>query len=242
MGLRRGDLRDTILSKISIDQFEPKTGDLREVVVVGFYLNEDGAAKDLYEYLNSSSMVFRDIEVSPNPNPDNYYMVFVEMDRGEDTLPRIQDMLGEVSNVSGDFAWRAQAHGMDDYVSINDDSLNEVIQRGPQLDEPKEPPMNDQVQEFLTASDLSEAHVQTGVLTLRRGKDTVKLDLVDFGSAHRVMHEHKLTESAINPDLDPSLIRKLNRMLGEMAALPVGRNVVIYNPQDESQVLITSAR
>lgn len=241
MGLRRGDLQDTILSKISVDEFEPKTGPLNEVVVVGFYLVEDQAAKDLYDYLNNSSLVFRDVEVSPNPNPDNYYMVFVELDRSDQSVDKILGMLKEVNNVSGEFDWQARAHSMDDFVDINDESLAEMIKQGPQL-EPEEPSMNDQVQEFLTNSDLSEAAVKTGVITLRKGRTEVKLDLVGFGNASRMMHEHKLVEAALDNDFDPSLMRRLNSMLGEMSAVAVGGKIVIYNPADERQVLITTAR
>lgn len=241
MGLRRGDLQDTVLSKLSVDEFEPKTGDLTEAVVVGFYLTEDSAAQDLYNYLNGSSLVFRDVEVSPNPNPDNYYMVFVELDREDGSVDKIMSMLKEVNNLTGDFDWTARAHGMDDFVDINDESLHEMIKQGPQL-EPEEPKMDDQVQEFLTNSDLTEARVSTGVLTLRRGRETVKLDMVGFGGANRMMHEHKLTEAAIDLHFDPSLMRQLNRMLGEMKAVSVAGKIVIYNPSDESHVLITTAR
>jgi hypothetical protein len=242
MGLRRGDLQDTILSKLSVDEFEPKTGDLSEVVVVGFFLIQDQPAQDLYDFLNNSSLVFRDVEVSPNPNPDNYYMVFVELDREDECIEKILAMLKEVNNIAGDFDWTARAHGQDDFVDINDDSLAELIKQGPQLQPTKEPAMNDQVQEFLYHSDLSEATITTGVVTLRRGRDTVKLDLVGFGGSNRMMNEHKLTKAAIDSNFDPSLIRQLNRMLGEMRAVAVSGKIVIYNPNDESKVLITTAR
>ena len=35
MGLHEGDLQDTILKKVSIDEYEPKTGDSADVLVLG---------------------------------------------------------------------------------------------------------------------------------------------------------------------------------------------------------------
>ena len=39
MALKEGDLKNTILKNISIDEFEPKTGEAQDVMVVGLYLN-----------------------------------------------------------------------------------------------------------------------------------------------------------------------------------------------------------
>jgi hypothetical protein len=37
MALREEDLKDTVLKKISLDEFEPKTGKEEDVAVIGFY-------------------------------------------------------------------------------------------------------------------------------------------------------------------------------------------------------------
>ena len=50
MALKEGDPKNTMLKKISIDEFEPKTGESADVMVVGMYLNETNPAKDLYHY------------------------------------------------------------------------------------------------------------------------------------------------------------------------------------------------
>ena len=42
MALKEGDLKNTILKNISIDEFEPKTGEAKDVMVVGLYLNDIG--------------------------------------------------------------------------------------------------------------------------------------------------------------------------------------------------------
>ena len=80
MSLRENDLVDTVLRKLSIDEFEPKTGEPKDVMVLGFYVTEQSAGEDLYHFLGGSPTETRDIDVSPNPTEDNYYMVFVELE------------------------------------------------------------------------------------------------------------------------------------------------------------------
>ena len=58
MALKEGDLQNTILKNISIDEFEPKTGEAADVMVVGFYLNETAPAKDLYHFINNSILEY----------------------------------------------------------------------------------------------------------------------------------------------------------------------------------------
>lgn len=237
MGMKRGDLQDTILSKVSLDAFEPKTGSIDDVVVVGFSLINDQPAQDLYEFLNNSSIVFRDVEVSPNPNPDNYFMVFVELDRDDQAADKISQMLGEINNIAGNLAWSGRAGHDSKYKKLSKEVIAELIEP-----REKDTPVHNEIQEFLANSDLTEAAIQTGVITLRAGRSEVKLDLVNFGKSHQLMHEHNLAESALSTDFDPSLMRTLNRMLGEMKAVAIDKKIVIYNPHDESNILITTAR
>ena len=40
MALRQHDLKNTMLKKISLDEFTPKTGETKDVMVVGFHIHE----------------------------------------------------------------------------------------------------------------------------------------------------------------------------------------------------------
>ena len=55
MGLRHGDLTDTLLHKISIDEYQPKTGDAKDVVVFAFNVMEENVGWDLYNFISSGS-------------------------------------------------------------------------------------------------------------------------------------------------------------------------------------------
>ena len=132
MGLREGDLKDTIIKKISIDEFEPKTGDIKEVVVVGFQLNEQSAGKDLYTFLNNSTLNIRDVEVAPNTNEDGYFMVFLEFDRNDELQGKLVSLMDDVRNVAGDLAWEAKTHLTDNYFPIASQELAEYMITDPE--------------------------------------------------------------------------------------------------------------
>ena len=121
-----------MLKKVSIDEFEPKTGETPDVMVVGLYLNETAPAKDLYHFINNSVIDIRDVEVSPNPNPDNYYMVFMELDRNENTFGVVKDIIKEVERLSGSLDWQVTTTLSEDTFALNDETLLDFIQLDPE--------------------------------------------------------------------------------------------------------------
>ena len=88
-GLRPGDLQHLILNKVSIDQFEPKSGDEKEVLVMGLYSKDEEPAQDLARFIERGYIGVNDTEVSPGPDEDGNYMVFVEMKKNKETMKRV---------------------------------------------------------------------------------------------------------------------------------------------------------
>ena len=62
-GLRENDLDDLVLPTITIDDFEPKSGDDDEVVVVTFRAKDDEPANDLASFIEKGSHDILDTEV-----------------------------------------------------------------------------------------------------------------------------------------------------------------------------------
>ena len=129
MTLREGDLQNTVLKKISIDEFEPKTGKSENVMVVGFHVNDQHPGKDLYKYLNNSIAEIRDVEVSPNPNEEGYYMVFLEVDRKDGVLDAVKNIVKEVENLAGKLKWSVSTPLSEELIELTDESLNTYIQQ-----------------------------------------------------------------------------------------------------------------
>jgi len=262
MPLREGDLENTVLKNLSIDEYEPKTGDARDILVLGFNVNEDAPGKDLYHFLNNSIVEIRDVEVSPNPNPDGNYMVFVELDRNENVIDNIKSLVVEVERLSGKLGWEFKTPLDEDTFELNDILLSQFVQTNPdeyltpnewkeqQVEseqkaeqERLEEEANDntnKILEFLKASSILEAGINDNRLHMRGSRDIASLEIVNFGNGTEVMAEVGISESAIKTDFDKVAISKLNAMLGEMRAMPIDEYIVIYNPT-HTDILVTKA-
>ena len=262
MALKEGDLKNTILKNISIDEFEPKTGEAQDVMVVGLYLNETAPAKDLYHFINNSVVEIRDVEVSPNPNPDNYYMVFMEIDRKEDCIESVRALIEEVERLTGGLDWQVSTTLSEDKIGLKDDNLMQYIQCDPENYLTKEEFMaqkleaeqkeeehrleeqaqdnSNRILEFLKPSSILEAGITDAMLHIRGSRDVASLEIVNFGHGPDVMSEMGISESAIKTDYDKVSFAKLNAMLGKMKALPINEYIVINNPAHKD-VLIAKA-
>lgn len=252
MGLKVEDLKDTILKKLSIDEYEPKTGDSKDVMVVGFSCKESSQGQDLYNFINSSIFEVRDVEVSPNPNPEGFYMVFVEMDRNQDSLKTIREMVKDVENVAGKLNWVGKTHLTDEFHPLFDEGIANFIIEDPENYMTKQEwegqqaealelensveTANNSILEFLKKSNLLKASINNNTLEVEDKFNEAKLQVVGFGEAKDIMAEIGINESAIG-DMD-STLNKFNSMLGEMRAIPINEYIVIFHP-DQTNVLVT---
>ena len=267
MPLKEGDLKDVVLKKLSIDEFEPKTGDAKDVLVLGFQVTESTVGDDLYGFLNGATVDIRDIEVSPNPNEDGYYMVFVEMDRNDAVVEGIKTLLRDTERLAGKLQWEAKTYLNDNYLPMAGDEIYEYIITDPakymtreEFEAERTARMEEEqrlaeeaaaeaaaldasnnILNFLKDSNLLQAGINEGKLVLQDSRNIVALEIVDFGSSDEVMLKHGIKESAIKFDFDKVLFGKLKSMLGEMAALPIDQYVVIYNPLKQDNILIAKA-
>jgi len=267
MALKEGDLKDVVLKKISIDEFEPKTGDAKDVLVMGFQVTESNVGDDLYGFLNGSNVTIRDIEVSPNPNDDGFYMVFVELDRNDSVVESIKTLLRDTERLAGKLRWEAKTYLNDDYLPLSEDEIYQYIITDPSnymtreefeakreveeaarleeeqrlAEEAAAQDASNNILEFLKDSNLLQAGVNEGRLVLQDSRNVIALEIVDFGPSEDVMLKHGIKESAIKFDFDKVLFGRLKSMLGEMAALPIDQYVVIYNPAKQDNVLLAKA-
>lgn len=260
MALQEGDLKNTVIKNLSIDEYEPKTGDADKVLVLGFNTTEDAPGKDLYHFLNNSVVEIRDVEVSPNPNTDGHYMVFVELDRNENVIENIKSLVLEVERLSGKLSWTFKTPLDENNLDFNDILLTQFVQSDPdnylspsdwkaqqleaeqkaeeqRLEEEAQDKSN-RILEFLKPTNILEAGIKDGKLHIRGSRDIATFEVVDFGNGSEIMEQLGINESAIKLDFDKVKLSKLNAMLGEVKAIPIDEYVVLYNPAHK-EMLIT---
>ena len=269
MSLRERDLENTVLKKISIDEFGPKTGNEKDVAVIGFYVNSEEAGTDLYNFMSHSVIENRDVELSPNADESGYHMVFVEIERDDTLLKNINELAEEVERVAGKLNWQFKTPYLEEYTSfeeaekyiqqdkdnyltaadykaklesefnkVNDDEPEE---EGVPLIPKEESVMNtEDIMEFLHNTNLLDANINEGILTMKDARGTLNLKLVSFGYGPDVMSDLGIQESAIKADPDKFLFDKLSSMLGEMKAIPIDNYVVVYDPSHKDVLIAKS--
>jgi len=125
-GLRPGDLEYLILNKVSIDQFEPKTGSDKEVLVMGLYSKDEEPAQDLARFIERGYVGVKDTEVSPGPDEDGNYMVFVEISKDKDTMKRVVEILNDIKSVTTVREWQLNFQNGRTHM-LSEDMIKEAL-------------------------------------------------------------------------------------------------------------------
>ena len=122
-GLRPGDLEHLIKPNVSIDEFEPKSGQPDNVVVIGFYAEDQEPANDLASFIERGSHNILDTEVSPAPDENGNYMIFVEMNRDQSMFDTTTKILKDISKLVDVENWEIKFYGSDNTIILNKESM-----------------------------------------------------------------------------------------------------------------------
>jgi hypothetical protein len=243
MSLKNGDLKGTILDKVSVDEFEPKAGDRLDVIVVAFYFTDEEPAEDLNTFIQRGYIDTLDVEVSPSTDEDGNYLVFVEMGR-DDTFPnKFQALLKDVENATGKMDWKVKPYLSDKTFNFNDPELYDVIITDPQLYVPKEEfkmnkkDMQEGIEKFLGASLVTRLTIDGNIVTLSdNNRRKIVAEVVDVGDYDIVIGRNYLSESAFRVGQNPIEAVVLEGILGNCQILPLGRYLCV-NRNDQVMLL-----
>lgn len=126
-GVEYGDLQSLVSSNVSIAEFEPKTGTDNDVVVVGFFCKDEGPAEDLATFIEKSVIDILDTEVSPNPDEDGFYLVFVEVEN-ENLMKTVLELLDDVSRLTEIEEWSVDFYE-GSTIKIKTDQINTWLKK-----------------------------------------------------------------------------------------------------------------
>jgi len=97
-GLQGNDLRGHIKNIVSVDQYKSKLGDDKNVIVLAFKIRDKFPAQDLSQFLESALKLL-DVDISPGPDKEKYYSVYVEIERNSNSYATIQRLLDDTSRL-----------------------------------------------------------------------------------------------------------------------------------------------
>ncbi len=243
--LKHGDLQGVVTNKVSVDEFEPKTGEKEEIAVIGFYVTEQAAGDDLAKFISKSVHEHRDVEVTPNPNEDNFYMVFVEVDRKEGMVEGLRGLVKDIVNVSGKLDWQVKPLLSDSELSIDDPMLETIIKQSPETYQTKEQQTEEaeqmkitEIQDFIkNNTNVGDCVLENNTLTLKDYKYNVQLEFIQFGEGKVTLEEAGISEAAIDYDWDKTLVSTLESMRGDLNIIPINKHIVFHSPATD-QVLV----
>ena len=233
--LKHGDLQGVVTNKVSVDEFEPKTGEKENIAVIGFYVTEQAAGDDLAKFISKSIHEHRDVEVTPNPNEDNFYMVFVEVDRKEGMVEGLRALTKDIINVSGKLDWQVKPLLSDSELSIDDPMLETIIKQSPETYQTKEQQTEEaqqmkitEIQDFIkNNTNVGDCVLENNTLTLKDYKYKVQLEFIQFGEGKVTLEEAGISEAAIDYDWDKTLVSTLESMRGDLNIIPINKLVVV---------------
>lgn len=105
--LRPNDLVDLVDRLVDIDRYKPKSGEEKDVVVVGFKCDSQAAAQDLGAYIEWSAVAkILDTEIAEAADKDGKYHVYVELTRLPGLSDNILKIIGDVEHITGNQDWK----------------------------------------------------------------------------------------------------------------------------------------
>ena len=128
-GLRAKDLDGLVDHIFTVDQYRSKMGEDKDIVVLGFRVDDKFPAIDLVEFIEKGYPWVIDADVSSGEMYDGDYIVFVEGERSQDLPENIIDMMEDIMNLTDqdieDWRLRYQSKTKDHKLDV--DTIKELV-------------------------------------------------------------------------------------------------------------------
>jgi len=133
--LPRGSFYSLVQDKILVDEFKPKFGDEKDLVVFSFLVKQRDAANKLMSYIVQKNFDLLDVGVSPNPKPnlkpdlkkDWKYILLIEMKRNKDMFATMDKLLLYIDHLVSIKQWYFKASADKEYMDWGRDNFVKVI-------------------------------------------------------------------------------------------------------------------
>lgn len=231
--LERESLKGTILPLVSVDEYLPKAGSQEEIIVVAFYTIDEDPANDLDDFIEKGVIDVLDVDVSPNPDENGNYLVFVEIERKPTFFEKFYSLLKDVENVSGKQEWKVKAYLADDVVAYDDDSLLDYIVT---LPDEYEVSVTENIRDLFKNSNVLTCDVQDCIIKLASSRQAVVLEYIGKGDS--VLKEHKIYDQPIELERIDSRVIVLRTILGSSWDVNKLREHMVLQHIDGEPILV----
>jgi hypothetical protein len=232
-GLREGDLVDLVLPLLSVDEYESKTSP-SDAVVIGFYVHDESAAKDLNRFIQKSSVSLLGSEVSPAPDQHGYFMTFVEF-LNNDRLPEsLSALLHEMSALVDIEDWSMRVRRVKGLRPYTEDTLKTAL-RALKIAERRS-----DILEFLQTTALRHADVEGTRLLVEGSGERLQFHILDFDRQSKLLQQDDLREAPLRLSMrDVAKTNRIAQVLGEhWQASLIGSCLMVHHHADPRALLL----
>jgi hypothetical protein len=133
-GLEQADLARLVHPELHIDEFKSKLGDDQDVIVLTFKINNKEPANDLVAFIEKGYEWVLDADVSSGEMDDGSYIVFVELDRNDDAVGNIMDIMNDLMNLTDQQLddWRVRYFKSRKEKQFSKEALEDLIPLSPE--------------------------------------------------------------------------------------------------------------
>ena len=236
MTLKHGDLEGTIEQLISIDEFQPKAGEEKDVIVVAFYFKDEDPAQDLNTFIQRGVIDTLDVEVSPNTDDEGRYLVFVEMDRTAGFPEKFNALVRDVQNLVGKVDWKIKPYLADREFELGDPRIFKyviLVSDGYKTKEEFNMAADDSsISEFFKPTLLTNLLLEDTTITMIQCNNKIIADVVDVGDYDTVISRNGLAEAAFKLANVPYEAKLLSSMLGNCDVIPINEYFLLSRNDD----------
>ena len=168
-GLRSGDLEDCIEELFTVDQYRSKMGEDRDIIVLGFRVNEKHPAMDLMEFVEKGYKFILDADMSAGEEHDGKYQVFIEIERTPKLAEQIEELLGGVGQLCSRRSWNFKYQRSPKSQTFTKESILETVPTTPQeYDQKMLEFKNQDVREFFDQGSVDISLSESNTLTFSK--------------------------------------------------------------------------
>ena len=188
-GLRAKDLDGLVDHVFTVDQYKSKMGDDKDIVVLGFSVEDKFPAIDLMEFVEKGYPFILDADMSTGEERDGKYQVFVELERTKKLPGQIRGMLEGISQLCNCYDWKFRYHKEIGSLPVTEQNILEHIPLDPTAYESKilEYKNND-VSEFFNQGAIDEVILdENGNITFKKPySESLQFSLIALGPYEQV--------------------------------------------------------
>ena len=188
-GLRANDLEGLVNNIFTVDQYSSKMGEDKDIVVLGFRVNDKFPAIDLMEFVEKGYAFILDADMSTGEERDGNYQVFIELERTRKLPGQIKGLLEGISQLCNCWDWKFRYHKDLESLSVTEENIMEHIPLEPKAYESKILEYrNNDVTEFFNQGATDDIVLdENNIITFKKPySGNLQMELVSIGDYESV--------------------------------------------------------